>query len=112
MFLFKKILTPFLLPPGIFILFLIISGIWFLFKKYWKTGLLNCSIGILLWVLSISPVSDAMLRSLESEFSIPQNPKGDVIILLGGGIYDEVPDLSGVGAPSGDMLERMVEVDP
>ena len=108
MFLFKKILTPFLLPPGIFILFLIISGIWFLFKKYWKTGLLNCSIGILLWVLSVSPVSDVMLRGIESEFAIPQKPEGDVILLLGGGAYDEVPDLSGVGAPSGDMLERIV----
>jgi uncharacterized SAM-binding protein YcdF (DUF218 family) len=110
MFAFKKILTPFLLPPGIFIVLLILSGIWFTFKlkKYWKFGLFNCLIGTLLWVLSISPVSDAMLRGLEYEFNIPKNPEGDVILLLGGGAYGEVPDLSGVGAPSGDMLERMV----
>ncbi|MEW6213735.1 MAG: YdcF family protein [Nitrospirota bacterium] len=47
-----------------------------------------------------------MLRGLESDFNIPQNPEGDVIILLGGGVYDRAPDLSGIGAPSGDMLER------
>ena len=110
MFFFKKILTPFLLPPGIFIVLLIFSGMWFIFKlkKYWKFGFFNCLTGILLWVLSISPVSDVMLRGLESDFTIQKKPEGDVIILLGGGAYDGVPDLSGVGAPSGDMLERMV----
>jgi len=108
MFILKKILTPFLMPPGIFIGLLICSGVWFSLRKQWKAGLLNCLIGIFMWLLSLSPVSDMMLRGLEPDFKIPKNLHGDVIILLGGGVYDEAPDLSGIGAPSGDMLERTV----
>ena len=108
MFILKKILTPFLMPPGIFIGLLICAGIWLFFKKHWKAGFLNCLIGIFMWLLSLSPVSDTMLRGLESDFKIPKNLHGDVIILLGGGVTDKAPDLTGVGAPSGDMLERTV----
>lgn len=108
MFILKKILTPFLMPPGIFIGLLICAGIWLFFKKHWKAGFLNCLIGIFMWMLSLSPVSDMMLRGLESDFKIPESPSGDVIILLGGGVYDEAPDLSGIGAPSGDMAGRVI----
>jgi uncharacterized SAM-binding protein YcdF (DUF218 family) len=108
MFILKKILAPFLMPPGIFIGLLICSGVWLSLRKQWKAGFLNCSIGIFMWALSVSPVSDTMLRGLESDFKIPENPSGDVIILLGGGVSDKVPDLTGMGAPSGDMLERIV----
>ncbi len=108
MFELKKILTAFLLPPGIFIVLLLFSGLWFLFKKNWKAGIINCFIGIFIWLLSILPVADAMLRGLESDFKIPENPHGDVIILLGGGVYDKVPDLSGVGAPTEEPIARLV----
>lgn len=108
MFMAKKILGPFLLPPGIFIILLIFSGVWFLFKRHWKIGALNCSIGIFIWVLSISPVSDVLLRGLESQFKMPEKPQGDVIILLGGGIYEGAFDLSGIGTPSEEMLGRTV----
>ena len=40
-----------------------------------------------------------MLRGLESNLNLPRNPQGDVIILLGGGVYDKAPDLTGVGVP-------------
>ncbi len=108
MFALKKILTAFILPPGIFIVLLLFSGLWFLFKKNLKAGIINCLLGISIWTFSISPVADAMLRGLESEFEIPEDPHGDVIILLGGGVYDEAPDLSGVGAPTEEMIGRLV----
>lgn len=108
MFLLKKALTPFLLPPGIFILLLFFSGGWFLFKKKIKAGVFNFVIGSLMWLLAITPVSNAMLRGLESGFEIPTHLYGDVIILLGGGVYDKVPDFSGTGAPSSDAFARVV----
>lgn len=108
MFVFKKILTPFLLPPGIFITLLMVSaGRLFLGRK-WKTGLFNFGLALIMWALSISPVTNIMLRGLEYNFDLPRNPRGDVIILLGGGVYDRVPDLTGIGAPSGMMLARIV----
>lgn len=107
MFMLKKMITPFLLPPGIFIFILLVSGLWLL-KKSWKVGLVNIVLGFFLWFISISPVGDALMRGLEADLTIPENPRGDVIILLGGGIYDDVPDLSGRGAPSEDTLARIV----
>jgi uncharacterized SAM-binding protein YcdF (DUF218 family) len=107
MFAFKKLVAPFLLPPGIFILILTVSGI-FLLKKSRKAGFLCIGVGVSLWLLSVSPVSNALMGGLESGLTIPANPRGDVIILLGGGIYEGVQDLTGIGAPSGDTLARIV----
>ena len=108
MFILKKILTPFLLPPGIFIVFLIYSGIRLLFKRQWNGGVVNCLAGIFIWTLSISPVANAIITGLESNIEIPKNPQGDVIILLGGGSNTGSSDLSGVGSPTGDALARIV----
>jgi uncharacterized SAM-binding protein YcdF (DUF218 family) len=108
MFTLKKVLTPFLLPPGIFIISLIFAGAWFLHKKNWRVGMATLVLGCSAWVLSIAPVSDAMIRGLESEYGIPKNPEGDVIILLGMGVDNNAPDLSGQGAPSDAYLTRIV----
>ena len=108
MFMLKYALIPFILLPGAFITLLIISGIWFLFRKNLKAGVVNLIIGALMWSLSTSPASDAILGGLEHNFTVPKNPKGDVIIILGGGAHDGAPDLSGVGTPSEMMLFRVV----
>ena len=108
MFIFKQILTPFLLPPGLFISILIIAGVWSLHKKNWKSCFVALIFGGFMWALSIAPVSDAMIRGLESEYNIPKNVKGDVIILLGHGVLDKAPDLTGQGAPSDTYLTRIV----
>ncbi len=108
MFALKKILTAFLLPPGIFVVILLFSGLWFLFKKNWKVGVINCLLCIFIWAFSISPVADAMLRGLESGLKIPEAPDGDVIILLGGGVYDNAPDMTGIGVTSEEMSARLV----
>lgn len=107
MFILKKVLTPFLLPPGIFILSLLVLGIWLLFKKR-RVGIVNIVIGCLMWVFTISPVSNAMFGGLESDFDLPRDIKGDVIILLGGGVYERVPGLTGMGAPSEGTIRGII----
>ena len=108
MFIVKKIVTPFLLPPGLFIVLLLLSSLWLFQRKNRGASAINFFLALLVWLFSISPVSDAMLRGLEGRFSIPGNPEGDVIILLGGGVNDVVPDLSGIGAPSEEMMARII----
>jgi uncharacterized SAM-binding protein YcdF (DUF218 family) len=108
MFIFKSLVTPFLLPPGIFIIFIIFTGVWLLYKKKWKAGIVTLIFGCFAWALSIAPVSDAMIRGLESEYSIPKNVEGDVIILLGQGVCDKAPDLTGLGVPSDGYFTRIV----
>lgn len=107
-FIFKKALTPFLLPPGIFVALLLLSGYVFFRRKKRKAARIHIILGILLWFFTIAPVSDSLLRSLESGIKIPENPRGDVIILLGGGVYEGASDLTGIGAPSEEMLSRVI----
>lgn len=108
MFTFKKMLTPFLLPPGLFILAIVLVSFLMGYRKRWKLALFNLTVGLMLWALSTGLVANILIRGLESDFSIPENPSGDVIILLGGGIIDRVPDLTGTAAPSPLMMGRIV----
>jgi uncharacterized SAM-binding protein YcdF (DUF218 family) len=108
MFFLKKLVTPFILPPGLFIFVLILSGVVFIFWHRRKIGIFNLVISLLFWIFCTAPFSDFLIRGLESEFSIPKNVKGDVLILLGGGIIDNVPDFSGYGIPTDRMVGRIV----
>lgn len=108
MFILKKVIASFILPPGIFILMLFISAFWFLLKRNKTAGLFNSLLGILIWGLSTSPISNALLFGLEHRYQIPQNPGGDVIILLGGTSNWGAPDLTGKGSLSGNMMARVI----
>jgi len=108
MFILKKAVPPFLLPPGIFISVLLLAGVGCLFNRRLKSGLLCLIFGAAMWLFSIAPVSDALLRPLESVYPVPKNPTGDVIVLLCGGARRGVPDLSGEGAPSDVTVARMI----
>lgn len=108
MFMLKKIIAPFILPPGIFILAIMIVSFLMVYRKRWKLGLVNLTVGLMLWALSTVPVANFLIQGLESDFPIPANPSGDVIILLGGGIINRVPDLTGTAAPSPMMMGRIV----
>ena len=108
LFTLKKVVAPFLLPPGIFILLSVLAGVVLTFRRRWRSGMINWVIGLALWSLSIGPVANFLMSGLEAGFAIPEHPTGDVIILLGGGIIGRVPDLTGPGAPTPLMMGRIV----
>lgn len=108
MFILKKLITPFIIPPGCFVILLLFSGAWMWRRNLKRCASFNMVAALLLWIVSISPVSSALIGGLESGLTIPSHPRGDVIILLGGGILDGVPDLTGSGAPAGEMMARLV----
>lgn len=108
MFLFKKLVAPFLLPPGLFILALLLSGGFLIFWHRRKIGIFNLIVGLLFWIFCSAPFSNFLMGGLESDFQIPQAVKGDVIVLLGGGSIDNVPDFSGYGIPTDRMIGRIV----
>lgn len=109
MFIVKKIITSLILPPGIFVLMVILCGLIFLFRRgSRKAGLFCVSIAVCIWATAVHPASDALLQRLEHGFPVPQNPRGDVIILLGGGAYGDAPDMTGLGFPAGDSAARII----
>lgn len=108
MFILKKLLTPFVLPPGLFILFLAVLGYRACRRK--TRGLCAASIclALALWIVSSAPVSLWLTRSLEAGYRMTPLPDTDVIIMLGGGVYSKSVDMSGIGAPAQGTLERLV----
>lgn len=107
MFAFKKMITPFLLPPGIFILLWGALGYWALRRKNRPAASISYISAALIWVFCISPMADLLMGGLEKGLTIPSDFEADVILMLGGGLYEKSPDLSGRGAPGPGTMERM-----
>ena len=108
MFAIKKIISSFVNIPGIFILFLVVTGI-YAYKKNNSVLKLNLYVGIILYLLSISIVTDNLISLVEKENIYNGKPAVSAIILLGGGIMEGVPDISGTSIPSPDMAMRVVD---
>ena len=108
MFIAKKVFTAFIMPPGIFVVLLFFSGAWCIWRRRFRIGAWQLAVCVLIWILSTSPLPNILLRGLEADLSIPEDFRGDVIILLGGGIDDRVLDLTGTGLPSTNALPRIV----
>ncbi len=110
MFIIKKLITPFILLPGIFILFFLAGGVALLVCKHRKTGLAAIIAGVIMWSLSIAPLANILLLGLTRDFSSESHiPEGDVIVLLGGGVEGRLIDLSGrTGILSQEMVVRTV----
>jgi uncharacterized SAM-binding protein YcdF (DUF218 family) len=107
-FLLKKIISAFLLPPGCIIIILFVAGIWYFRHRCRSCGIFSLTLGLILWILSLGPTANFLMKRLESGLTIPAHINGDVIVLLGGGANDSVQDLSGIGVPSDDMMSRLV----
>ncbi|MCK5358218.1 MAG: YdcF family protein [Elusimicrobiales bacterium] len=107
MFILKKILTPFLIPPGLFITIIMVAGIWFFYKNQKKSAYTYIIIAAVFWLASIKPVTDIFMSKLEYHFALPASFDGDVIIVLGGGMQDNVPDFSGDAALNSGGIERV-----
>ena len=108
MFTLKKIIAPFLLPPGFFILMGLAGMAGSLVRRNFRAAWACFWLSLLIWVFSIGPTRDLVLGGLENGLSIPSAPQGDVIIMLGGGLYTNTPDFSGKSAPGFGTMERMV----
>lgn len=108
LFSIKKFLSAFILPPGCFVLLLLATGLRFLLRGRFAAGLTNLLLCALLWAASTSALGNLAIGSLEAGLSIPAAIQGDVIILLGGGTHPDVPDLTGIGSPTGDMAVRLL----
>ncbi len=96
------------LPPGIFFLALWYVA-WRLYKKQEKrlAGMLAALVFVF-YLCSTPLVSEQVMGALESAYTPPENPQGDVIIMLGGGAFPDTHDVSGSGtlcaAPANRLL--------
>ncbi|MDQ0202544.1 YdcF family protein [Pectinatus haikarae] len=89
--------ASFILPPGIFVILLILlaRGCWKTYKR--RTAIKIFVIAFLLYLTSTGWVAQKMVSALENEYNPPVYPTGDAIIMLGGGATLDTPDVSGAG---------------
>ena len=108
MIFFTKFIYNFLLPPGIFVVLMLILTGW-LYQREKKAARLLLLLAILLYTSSMPFVGNLLIHSLESRYHPPQIIKGDVIITLGGGATSDTPDIDGsLGHLSGSASSRLL----
>ena len=85
-----KVFYTLLLPPAIFVLLLMLIS-WRLWRNNRLISGTTLIVAALLYVSSIQPFSELILRELEYRYSIPAQASGDVIIILGSGAINDIP---------------------
>ena len=98
-FIAKKIIQAFILPPGLFVLMLIIVLINLrAVRGLAKTKWLLLVTLVLIYLLSIRPTEFFLLKPLEYAQPFPQSISGDVVVMLGGGSVADTPDFMDSGS--------------
>jgi uncharacterized SAM-binding protein YcdF (DUF218 family) len=107
----SKLVGQLLLPPAGLILLAAI-GLLFL-RRRWGKSLVILSLAML-WLLSIEPVRDGLMASLEDDYpplardAALGSTTNTAIVLFGGGIYDKAPEYGGADALHMSSLSRTV----
>lgn len=108
MFYIMKIIESLIVPPGLFVVVGLLL-IWFANRQRRRrqslTGLLALAI---LYAVCTPFIGNVLLRPLETTYPQPSHPKGDVIVVLGGGYTVGTPDVTGRGNLFGDSSSRLV----
>ncbi|MBS1193023.1 MAG: hypothetical protein H6Q97_1002 [Nitrospirae bacterium] len=108
-FIISKVLLLLLLPPAS-LLILILAGL-ILLRRHPSAGRKLVAAGIaLLYMLSLEPVSDRLIRPLEAAY-LPLNVadiKADAVVVLGSGVND-LSWLPARPEPSPSSLQRLIE---
>jgi len=109
MIFFSKLAAIFALPPGCIILVLLLLVVFVPRKLKYFLGLVT----LFLYLLSIRPVSDFLLRPLEDAYPVlPANVGGNwpqAIVVLGGGTIQNSPEAGrGKASLSSDAMKRAV----
>lgn len=109
MFVFKKIVSAFLLPIPIGMFLLLLAFLFLLFNSY-KKAKVFLFLGILWFgLLSFQPVSNALIKPLENAHkSLLQTPKVEYILVLGSG-HKSDENLSITSQVKRTAINRLVE---
>ncbi|HOW89259.1 MAG TPA: YdcF family protein [Elusimicrobiales bacterium] len=108
MFFIKKLLTPFLVPPGIFVAFALCmaavrSGKDKARARFWA------ALALLLWGAALPPLGTMALSGLEYAYLPPSRAEADAIVVLSGGVREGAPEPFGGPALSDVSAERATE---
>jgi uncharacterized SAM-binding protein YcdF (DUF218 family) len=105
----KKLVTAFILPPGVFIPLIICVG-FFQFRKKDRLWIATVLVACLIYIISIPIVANSLMSSVEYHAGDQSMfLRADCIVVLGGGVVEGVRDLSGVSIPSQEASVRLLD---
>ncbi|MDQ7773989.1 MAG: ElyC/SanA/YdcF family protein [Elusimicrobiales bacterium] len=107
MFLLKKLITPFVLPPGLLVTACFAAAAWCLYKRRGRPALW-AGAGLVLWVLMTPAFHALLLRPLEYRYPQPRDLSGDAIVVLGGGLVPGASDPGGGPALDKEGAARLL----
>ena len=107
-----KFCYQWVLPPGLIILALLVTGI-FLLRRRKGGGRVVLIAGLVLWLLSLRGTATLVCAPLESMYTPPAvsditSLGCDVLVMTGAGSVGGVPDVDGTGQPSSIMAKSML----
>ena len=102
-----KFCYQWILPPAIFILILTCITL-YMYRRHAPGRTALAIVTLLLYVFSLRLPAMLLMQPLEYAIPQPQSPKGDVLLMLGNGAIGDVPDITGMGQPSGTMGKNML----
>ncbi|MZP41976.1 YdcF family protein [Heliobacterium gestii] len=97
-----------MLPPGLFIPLFLFGAFYCQRRRLQGPALFSAVMTLLLYLVSAPVAGDAIIRSLESRYTPPDAPSGDVIVMLGGGSTLDTPDIDGLGQMTGSSATRLL----
>lgn len=107
LYLIKYLYAALILPPGIFITVFALLSLKF-WRRQRRMALYFMGAAILLYLASISLISDALMRPLENHYRPPAQVNGDVLVLLGGGATLDTPNVNAQGHLSPVAANRLL----
>lgn len=108
-----KVIVGFLLPPGLFVLLLVVAGLAYRHLK--PIPILALAFALTIYVCSIPFTANSLMRNLESKFrpaslQSPSLRTSDVLVMLGAGATLDTPNLDGQGNLSGSGANRLLTI--
>lgn len=97
-----------LLPPGILLLAMVAIAIYLQKQGERRGAKLLMGVAVVFYILASPLVAERAIGYLEGLCPFPERPAGDVIVMLGGGAFSDVPDVDGVGALTASPANRLL----
>jgi len=103
----KFLYSTFLFPPGIIIIALVLLCL-YLYRRHFGLAKILILVTLVFYLTTIPLVGDQLIGSLEGRYQPPNDVRGDVIIMLGGGATLDTPNVNGLGHLSGFAANRLL----